>query len=108
MVDQFEEDGNHYYIEELIETSLRSMCENHKDRVMPLKEALGVVSGLVQTLEGLHREHIIYLNFEPERCMVKEEQVWLSDFSASQYCEEDGLLGESGPLKYRPPEMFTS
>ncbi len=55
------------------------------NRVFPLPVALDYFSKIILSLEEMHENKLIYRNIRPEVIKLREDNVYLFDFTLSQF-----------------------
>lgn len=72
LVEEFEEKDSKYYISEFTETDLLKLAHSRAGHVLQLQQALTYFSRLIEVIEELHCNKLIYRNIRPEKIRIKD------------------------------------
>lgn len=78
------------------------------NRVFALPVALDYFSKLILALEEMHENKLVYRNVRPEVIKLKDDNVFLYDFTLSQFCRrKERIFDVVGCQPFLAPEFFS-
>lgn len=72
LVEEFEEKDTKYFISEYTETDLLKLAHSRAGHVLQLQQALTYFSKLIEVIEEIHSNKLIYRNIRPEKIRIKD------------------------------------
>lgn len=106
--EEFEEKDCKYYVSEYIETDLLKLAHSRNGHVLQLPIALEYFARIVEVLDEMHSNKLIYRNLRPEKIRIKDNEPYFYDFSMSQFLKRKERLFEVvGCGSFLAPEFFS-
>ena len=101
--DLFEENGTAYYVMDYIEGESLSARLKRTGQPLPEREALRILSEVLEGLEEVHKNQIWHLDLKPGNIMLdKDDNAVLIDFGASKQLTSNGYATSTVSMCYTP------
>ena len=101
--DLFEENGTAYYVMDYVEGESLSSRLKRTGMPMPEREALRILSEVLEGLDEVHRNKIWHLDLKPGNIMLdKKGNTVLIDFGASKQLTSNGYATSTVSMCYTP------
>jgi serine/threonine protein kinase len=98
-------DGNIYYIVyELIDGC--DLATHKKNICLTIEDSANIIAHVAEALGYAHKEGIIHRDIKPSNILIEDNEVYLTDFGISVYCDEQAGFG--GTRAYMAPEQASA